>query len=87
MPDFARWVGGKLGLVVVDKTGLTGVYDFKANWTVEPDPSPGPDADPRDPLRSAVFAALREQLGLRIIPQRITLDKLVIDSVEKPADN
>ena len=37
MEDFARFVGGKLGLIVADKTGLRRTYDFKASWKVEPD--------------------------------------------------
>jgi uncharacterized protein (TIGR03435 family) len=91
MEDFARFVGGKLGLVVVDNTGLKGSYDFKASWKAEPevvqptDGTPGPD--PRDGLRGAVFAALQDQLGLQIIPQKITVHTLVIDSVEKASGN
>jgi len=91
MEDFARFVGGKLGLVVVDKTALRGIYDFKATWRVEPDVVEPTDAlpvpDPRDGLRMAVFAALQDQLGLQIIPQKITVHTLVIDSVEKASEN
>jgi uncharacterized protein (TIGR03435 family) len=82
MEDFARYVAGKLGLVGVDKTGLKGVYDFKAEWTVEAD-----QADPRDALRFAVFTALQEQLGLKLAAQKITVQMLVIDSVEKASEN
>jgi len=81
MPDFARYVAGKLGLVAVDKTGLKGVYDFKVEWTAEADP------DPRDALRFAVFAALQDQLGLKLAPQKITVQMLVIDSVERASEN
>jgi uncharacterized protein (TIGR03435 family) len=83
MEDFARYVAGKLGLVAVDHTGLKGVYDVKADWTVDPDPT----ADPRDSLRAAVFAALQDQLGLKLTPQKITIQMLVIDSVDKPSEN
>jgi uncharacterized protein (TIGR03435 family) len=89
MEDFARFVAGKLGLVAVDETGLKGVYNFKADWTVEPDLSTGglPNVDPRDPLRSAVFAALEDQLGLRLTAQKIAVDVLIIDHVEHPSEN
>ena len=89
MDRFARWVGGKLGLVVVDKTGLQGVFDFKVTWTEEPArPTDGlPGADPREELRAAVFAALEDQLGLKIAPQKISVPMLVIDSVEKASEN
>ena len=85
MENLARYVAGKLGLVAVDKTGLKGVYDFKVDWTVETDQSPG--FDPRDALRAAVFTALQDQLGLKITPQKITVRMLEIDSVEKPSEN
>jgi uncharacterized protein (TIGR03435 family) len=89
MENFARYVAGKLGLVAVDKTGLKGVYDFKVEWTVEPDQDTGglPGADSRDALRWAVFTALQEQLGLKLDAQKITVQMLVIDSVEKASEN
>lgn len=89
MEDFARYVAGKLGLVAVDKTGLKGVYDFKVDWTVEADQDPVglPGGDPRDALRSAVFAAIQNQLGLKLAAQKITVQMLVIDSVEKASEN
>jgi len=89
MEDFARYVAGKLGLVAVDKTGLKGVYDFKADWTVEKDQDAGglPGADPRDELRSVVFAALQNQLGLKLVAQKINVRMLVIDSVERASEN
>jgi uncharacterized protein (TIGR03435 family) len=72
MADLARYVGGKLGLVAVDQTALTGVYDFKAQWTAD-----------ESALRPAVFAALEDQLGLKLNPQKITVQMLVIDTVER----
>lgn len=89
MPDFARYVGGKLGLIVVDKTGLNGLYDTNAKWTVDTDEPTGGAiaADPREALKSAVFTALQEQLGLKIAAQKITIQTLVIDSVEKASAN
>ncbi|MBZ5611102.1 MAG: TIGR03435 family protein [Acidobacteriia bacterium] len=85
MQDFARFVGGKLGLVAVDETRLKGLYDFKADWKVEADPSASalPDFDPRDALRFAVFTALQEQLGLKLAPKKITVQMLVIDNAER----
>ncbi len=85
MPTFARFVGGKLGWVAVDETGLSGLYDVKAVWKVEQEMplEPVPGYDPRDPLRFAANKAIEEQLGLKIIPKRITVQTIVIDSVEK----
>ena len=89
MENFARYVGGKLGLVAVDQTGLKGVYNFKVDWTKDIDQHTGalPGVDPRDELRSVVFAALQDRLGLKLNAQKITVQMLVIDSVEKASEN
>ena len=86
MRDFARFFGGKLGLIVVDETGLTGYYDFNVDWKVNSDrPVDLPDADSREPLREAAFEALRTHLGMRVVPKKVTVETLVIDHVEKPS--
>jgi uncharacterized protein (TIGR03435 family) len=87
METFARFVGGKLGLVVVDKTGLKGVYDFKVEWTEVTDRDGLPGVDPREVLRPAVFAALQDQLGLKLAAQTITVQMLVIDRAQKASEN
>ncbi len=89
MPDFARYVAGKLGLVAVDQTGLEGIYDFKAEWTAEAEQSSGvlPSGDQRDAMRSAVFTAVEKQLGLKFSAQKIAVRTLVIDGVEKATEN
>src|SRR5262249_30877638 len=56
---------------VSDKTGLTGVYDFKLAW------------EPGESLNSV----LQAQLGLRLEAQKVPVEQLVIDSAEKPAAN
>src|SRR6202011_5804415 len=85
METFARFVGGKLGLVAVDETGLKGLYDFKVEWKVETDQSASglPGYDSRDALRFAVFAALQDQLGLKLSAKKITVQMLVIENAEK----
>ena len=77
---------------VVDKTGLTGRWDFTLQWTPDesqfagrggqvPPPAPGVNAPP------GLFTAIQEQLGLRLESTRAQVDSLVIDKVEKPSDN
>lgn len=84
METFARFVGGKLGLVALDQTGLKGLYDFKVTWKVETDPSPGGSGfDSRDALRFAVSAAIQDQLGLRLTAKKIPVQQLEIDYAEK----
>jgi len=50
----------------VDQTSLTGLYDIKLQWT--PDPLAG--APPVEPNGPSIFAAIQEQLGLRLVSSR-----------------
>jgi uncharacterized protein (TIGR03435 family) len=63
------------GNVVVDKKGLAGFYDFTLEW------EPGDDAG------SSILTGLREQLGLRLVSEKSSVQVLVIDSAEKPSAN
>jgi len=74
------------GRPVVDKTGLTGGYDFTLRWT--PDDS-GPGAAPANPNAQwpSLFTALEEQLGLKLTPEKLPIDIIVVDSVEMPSEN
>jgi uncharacterized protein (TIGR03435 family) len=85
--NFARFFGGKLGLIVADETGLNGLYDFDVHWRVDTN-QPAADltaADSREPLREAAFEALQSQLGLKAVPKKVAVEILVIDHVEKPS--
>ena len=61
--------------MVVDRTGLTGGFDFDLTYSTEQ------SADASSP---SVFTAVQEQLGLKLDPVRIPTEVLVIDSVERP---
>jgi uncharacterized protein (TIGR03435 family) len=64
--------------IVVDRTGLTGKFDWDLQWTQE---QLTPDAAP---VGLSLSTALREQLGFRLEFQRGSVDVLVIDAVERP---
>jgi uncharacterized protein (TIGR03435 family) len=80
---------------VTNLTTLEGVYDFDFRWNNElgrggPPPPGSPAAAPnaiQPGDEPALFTALQEQLGLKLNPQRATLDVLVIDSIERPSEN
>ncbi|HXP87209.1 MAG TPA: TIGR03435 family protein [Bryobacteraceae bacterium] len=84
-----------LGRSVIDKSGLTGKYDFELKWTPDPGPTPydrpgGPDAPnppPPDPNGPSIFTALQEQLGLRLESAKGPVEILVIDHAERPDAN
>ncbi len=98
MAQFAQLLGNNLGRTVIDKTGLTGLYDIKLTWTPEPGqglmppgaPVPGSGdrgaSSPDGPLPS-IFTAIQEQLGLKIDSTKGPIEVLVIDRVEKPTGN
>ncbi len=77
------------GRKVVDKTGLTGLYDIDLKWTPDQMPNgaqlpPGVVIDPTGP---SLFTAIQEQLGLRLSSETGTVDTFVVESVQKPSDN
>jgi uncharacterized protein (TIGR03435 family) len=73
---------------VVNETGLTGTFDFSLEWMPE---MSGPQADgaAAQPEESGpTFGeALREQLGLKLKPEKGSVEILVIDHVEHPSEN
>jgi uncharacterized protein (TIGR03435 family) len=71
------------GRTVIDKTGLTGVYNYTLRWT--PDNAPAPAAS--DTPAPDIFTAVQEQFGLKLEPSTAPLDTLVIDSAEMPTPN
>jgi uncharacterized protein (TIGR03435 family) len=89
--NLSRFVGG----IVVDKTGLTGTYDVELSYAPDPGISPtgrdlppgGPPPAPPSSDAPSIFAAVQEQLGLKLEPTKGPVDVLVIDSAEQPAEN
>jgi uncharacterized protein (TIGR03435 family) len=81
-------VGGRM---VVDKTGLTGVYDVVFDWQpVQSSQGAGADAvmpASPDAIGPPLFEALEEQLGLKLVPAKDPVEIIVIDSIEKPSEN
>ena len=74
---------------VEDRTGLTGVYEFKLKVEMDdpqaPPPQPG-QAFSGFGLTRGLFAAV-EELGLKLVSQKQPVDTLVIDHVERPSAN
>jgi uncharacterized protein (TIGR03435 family) len=80
--------GGASGLdrPVLDRTGLTGKFDFAIEFSPQPDVPSAPGANFRpDPTGPTFMEALKEQLGLKLEPVTGPFDVLVIDSVEEPS--
>jgi uncharacterized protein (TIGR03435 family) len=89
MSNLARSLGSQpeiAGRPVVDKTGLTGGYDFTLRWTPD-DPSSAPASADTNAQWPSLFTALKEQLGLMLIAKKQPIDIIVVDSVEMPSEN
>jgi bla regulator protein blaR1 len=87
MPMLAFTLAGPyLERPVTDETGLTGAFEFTLEWTPDRLWSVE-DGPPPDPSGPSIFTAVQEQLGLRLEPARGPVEHLVIDHVEKPAEN
>jgi len=70
--------------MVIDKTGLTGVYDFDLNWSNDDQNPAGGETDRFPPISSA----LAETLGLRLQSEKVPVQMVVVDHVERtPSDN
>jgi uncharacterized protein (TIGR03435 family) len=68
------------GRTVLDRTGLTGDYDFTLRWKSVANEAPGDHASP-------ILAALQEQLGLKLETQSVPMEVLVVDHAQRPAEN
>jgi uncharacterized protein (TIGR03435 family) len=65
----------QLGAILVNRTGLDGDFDFSVDLTQNENQR---SLDP-----AQILNALRDQLGLVVKPEKVPLDYLAIDSVEK----
>jgi uncharacterized protein (TIGR03435 family) len=70
---------------IIDHTGLTGKYDIKLRWT--PDPEHLMGAPPVTGDAPSFTTALRDQLGLKLVPGKGPVKFLIIDHVEQPSEN
>jgi bla regulator protein blaR1 len=91
----AHALSPQLGHTVVDKTGLTGRYDYTLQWTPDnaPPPMPGNNGGPEqadignDAAAVSLITAIQEQLGLKLESQKGMVDVIVIDHIDPPSEN
>jgi bla regulator protein blaR1 len=81
---------GELDKPVVDRTGLTGKFDYTIVYTPNENGSsrsPDQKALPPDPQGIPFLDAVRQQLGLRLESFKGPIRRIVIDHIEKPSPN
>jgi uncharacterized protein (TIGR03435 family) len=95
MADFAGFLSTHVGRDVIDETRLAGMFDLHMEYSPQ-DPAAGPaaggDAGALPGAASpngwvSIFTALEEQVGLKLVAGKGPVAFLVIDRVEKPAEN
>lgn len=84
MEQLADLLSRQLGQMVHDETGIQGVYDFEFRWTPNDQSAPASDAE----ALPSLFTAVEETLGLRLRPQKVPVEVIVVDHVERePIEN
>jgi uncharacterized protein (TIGR03435 family) len=78
----ARELQSRVGQPVVDDTGLTEIYDFELRWAPEDGAQPITDGS-----APSLFTAVREQLGLRLVAAKPTVDVYVITAAHRAEEN
>lgn len=79
-------LASEVGRPVIDKTGLTGRFDINLEWSPSASGNASPESGRLGPP-SAVFTAIREQLGLNLEPGTAAVEMLVIDDARNPFNN
>ena len=83
---FIKFFLSRLDHPVIDKTGLTGLFDFHLEYAPEQASTDGV-AMPADTPGSYIFTAIRQQLGLKLTRAKGPGKFLVIDHIEQPSAN
>lgn len=89
----------QVGRTVLDKTGLTGRYDFTWQFGLSANPGAGrggaagaapggtsPSASP-DSEPTSIFTVLQEELGLKLDSGKGPVEIIVVDHIERPSEN
>ena len=95
VPIFAltQIISQQLARPVIDKTGLTGKYNFDLTYALDPlegnpfGPVTRDSPSPPDYNSPSIFTAIEEQLGLRLQSTKGPVEVVVIDHAEKPDAN
>lgn len=86
--DLASVFVPHVGRTVVDRTGLSAIYDFTLQFTPDDGTAvPGAGSSAADPTAPSIFTAIQEQLGLKLESGKAPVDVIVIDHVERPLGN
>jgi uncharacterized protein (TIGR03435 family) len=78
MALFAARLSTEFGSFVIDETGLQGSFDFKIEYVRDVT-----DANAAGPQLSTAI----QELGLKLVPTKAPVRRIVIERIEKPSEN
>ena len=95
LDNFVKFFLGHLDRQVINQTGITGLFAihlvYMPSESGSPssgnDPAGGPFTMPAGVAEPSIFAAVQQQLGLKLEPTKGPGEFLVIDHVERPSEN
>jgi uncharacterized protein (TIGR03435 family) len=83
MPGFAGYLSQRLDRPVLDRTGLSGGFEFTLDWSADD----SADANGAS-LGPSIFTAVQEQLGLKLSATKGPVETIVVDRADKlPTEN
>jgi uncharacterized protein (TIGR03435 family) len=85
LASFADFLAAQLSRPVLDRTGLTSLYDLDLQWTPDDNELQSPPGSA--PNGPAIFTAIQEQLGLKLEPGKGPVEVIVIEHIERPSGN
>ena len=81
MDRLAEWLARQIGAPVSNQTHVAGAFDFTLQFTGDDRPDPSGTEMP------TIFAALQEQLGLKLQQRKLAIETIVVVSAEKASEN
>lgn len=74
---------------ILNRTGLSGKYDFQLDWMPDSGPCPAAVDSEASSVTAlpSIFTAIQQQLGLKLEASKGPVEFLVIDHVERPSAN
>jgi uncharacterized protein (TIGR03435 family) len=78
MDTLAGVLARQAGRPVQDHSGVTGLYDVRLEWD---------ESQSMDSGLPSLFGVIEEQLGLKLISAKSTVQVLVVENVQRPSGN
>jgi len=82
-----RFLTNRLDRPVIDRTGISGLFDAHLEFARQTSPVVSSDASEPSDSAPSIFTAVQEQLGLKLETSQGPVEVLVVDHVEGPSGN